>query len=216
MDCGCFWIQEQVTIRMLATPALFQLSFLPGVLVFLPLKLPMVTPASAWFWGFSRVLFTDLAQAKRIYQSNCPSLVTLEEATRPVHAGPRTFSGLNVFLRGGYMSASQPHEGSILVADDNEANRELLSSLLGQEGYHIISVADGQQALEKLSSDSIDLLVLAVVMPRKTGFDVCLAIKSKPETRLIPVLMLTSLNGANDPIPPTISSPHDLLTNPAT
>src|SRR6266852_4658816 len=152
MDCGRLWIQEQVTIRMLerhepATPALFQLSFLPGVLVFLPLKLPMVTPASAWFWGFSRVLFTDLAQAKRIYQSNCPSLVTLEEATRPVHAGPRTFSGLNVFLRGGYMSASQPHEGSILVADDNEANRELLSSLLGQEGYHIISVADGQQAL---------------------------------------------------------------------
>src|SRR5258707_11961356 len=88
MDCGRFWIQEQVTIRMLATPALFQLSFLPGVLVFLPLKLPMVTPASAWFWGFSRVLFTDLAQAKRIYQSNCPSLVILEEATGPVHAGP--------------------------------------------------------------------------------------------------------------------------------
>src|SRR5260370_22254516 len=92
------------------------------------------------------------------------------------------------------MSASQLHEGSILVADDNEANRELLSTLLGQEGYHIISVADGQQALEKLSSDSIDLVVLDVVMPRKTVFDVCLAIKSKPETRLIPVLMLTSLH----------------------
>src|SRR6266851_2265420 len=104
MDCGRFWIQEQVTIRMLerhepATPALFQLSFLPGVFVFLPLKLNG-NPASAWFWGFSRVLFTDLAQAKRIYQLNRPSLVILEEATGPVHARPRTFSGLNVFFKG--------------------------------------------------------------------------------------------------------------------
>jgi len=170
--------------------------------------------AGYWFWGFSRVLFTDLMQAKQICQLNYLSLVTVEEATTLVHAGPRTFSGLNVFLRGGYMSASQPHEGSILVADDNEANRELLSSLLGQEGYHIISVADGQQALEKLSSDSIDLVVLDVVMPRKTGFDVCLAIKSKPETRLIPVLMLTSLHGDEDRIRGIMCGADDFLTKP--
>jgi hypothetical protein len=57
MDCGRFWIQEQVTIRMLerhepATPALFQLSFLPGVFVFLPLKLPMVTRLLPGFGDF--------------------------------------------------------------------------------------------------------------------------------------------------------------------
>src|SRR5258707_13682093 len=120
-------------------------------------------------------------QAKQICQLNRLSLVTVEEAITLVYAGPRTFSGLNVFLRGGYMSASQPHEGSILVADDNEANRELLSSLLGQEGYHVISVADGQQALEQLSRDSIDLVLLDVVMPRKTGFNVCRAFKLKRE-----------------------------------
>jgi putative two-component system response regulator len=112
------------------------------------------------------------------------------------------------------MSASQPHEGSILVADDNEANRELLSSLLGQEGYHIISVADGQQALEQLSRDSVDLVVSDVVMPRKTGFDVCLAIKSKPETRLIPVLLLTSLHGDDDRIRGIMCGADDFLTKP--
>src|SRR5436853_3891909 len=70
-------------------------------------------------------------------------------------------------------------EGLILVADDNEANRELLSTLLGQEGYQVISVSDGQRALEQMNKDSIDLALLDVVMPRKSGFDVCLAIKSK-------------------------------------
>jgi hypothetical protein len=127
----------------------FLLTFLAGIFVFLPLKLPMVAATSAWFCGFSRVLFTDLVKAKQIYQSNYLRLVTVEETTTLVYTGPRTFSGLDVILRGGYMSASQLHEGSILVADDNEANRELLSSLLGQEGYHIISVADGAGAAKQ-------------------------------------------------------------------
>src|SRR3979409_829022 len=86
------------------------------------------------------------------------------------------------------MSARDAHEGIILVADANESHRAPLTTLLVAEGYQVISVADGQQALEQVGFDSIDLALLDVVMPRKTGFDVCLAIKSKPATRLIPVL----------------------------
>src|SRR6267154_3134564 len=98
------------------------------------------------------------------------------------------------------MPLRERRDGIILVADDNELNRELLSSLLGQEGYQVICVTDGAQALERVNHDSIDLALLDVVMPRKTGFDVCLAIKSKPETRLIPVVLLTSLTGDDDRI----------------
>jgi len=67
------------------------------------------------------------------------------------------------------MSAPQGHRGIILVADDNEANRELLSALLSAEGYQVISTADGQQAQAQVDSGSIDLALLDVVMPRPTG-----------------------------------------------
>src|ERR1700726_2679673 len=112
------------------------------------------------------------------------------------------------------MSAPERHKGIILVADDNELNRELLSSLLGQEGYQVICVADGEQALERVNADSIDLALLDVVMPRKTGFDTCLVIKSKPETRLIPVVLLTSLNSDSDRITGIMCGADDFLSKP--
>jgi putative two-component system response regulator len=112
------------------------------------------------------------------------------------------------------MSAPDVREGLILVADDNESNRELLSTLLSHEGYQVISVSDGQQALQQVAFDSIDLAILDVVMPRKTGFDVCLAIKSKPETRLVPVLLLTSLNSDDDRIRGIMCGADDFLCKP--
>jgi CheY-like chemotaxis protein len=92
------------------------------------------------------------------------------------------------------MSAPRSKHETILLADDNEANRELLSDLLSPEGYQIVYAADGQQALDRVASDSVDLALLDVVMPFRTGFQVCQAMKAKPETRLIPVVLLTSLN----------------------
>lgn len=112
------------------------------------------------------------------------------------------------------MLVQERHQGTILVADDNESTRELLSSLLTDEGYQVACVADGQQALERVSAGSIDVVVLDVVMPRKTGFDACLAIKSNPETRLIPVLLLTSLNSDNDRIRGIMCGADDFLSKP--
>ena len=112
------------------------------------------------------------------------------------------------------MSASQSHKGTILVADDNEANRELVSALLGAEGYQVVCVADGRQARETVDSDSIDLALLDVVMPRPTGFELCQAMKSKSETRLIPVILLTSLNSEADRIHGLMCGADDFLTKP--
>jgi putative two-component system response regulator len=112
------------------------------------------------------------------------------------------------------MHASERHEGIILVADDNEANRELLSALLSAEGYQVVCAADGQRALEQVVSGAIDLVLLDVVMPRPTGFEVCLAIKSKPETRLIPVVLLTSLNSDSDRITGIMCGADDFLNKP--
>src|SRR5258708_18906664 len=112
------------------------------------------------------------------------------------------------------MSAQQGHLGTILVADDNEANRELLSALLSPEGYKVVCAANGQEALARVHSGSIDLALLDVVMPRPTGFEVCQTMKSKPETRLIPVILLTSLNSDADRIHGIMCFADDILNKP--
>ena len=112
------------------------------------------------------------------------------------------------------MPTSETHEGIILLADDNEANRDLLSALLSAESYQVVCAADGRQALAHVDSGSIDLALLDVVMPRPTGFEVCQAMKSNPETRLIPVILLTSLNSDADRIHGIMCGADDFLNKP--
>jgi putative two-component system response regulator len=112
------------------------------------------------------------------------------------------------------MSAPQGHRGIILVADDNEANRELVFELLSAEGYQVVCAPDGQRERQAVDSGSIDLALLDVVMPSPTGFQVCQAMKSKPETRLIPVILLTSLNSDADRIHGIMCGADDFLNKP--
>ena len=112
------------------------------------------------------------------------------------------------------MSAPEKQQGIILVADDNEVNRELLSDLLSVEGYCVVCAADGQQALALVNTEPIDLALLDVVMPRPTGFELCQAMKSKPKTRLIPVVLLTSLNSESDRITGIMCGADDFLSKP--
>jgi putative two-component system response regulator len=112
------------------------------------------------------------------------------------------------------MSAPQGRQGNILVADDNEANRELVSELLTAEGYQVVCAADGQHARQAVDNGSIDIALLDVVMPRPTGFELCQAMKSKPETRLIPVILLTSLNSEADRIHGIMCGADDFLNKP--
>ena len=112
------------------------------------------------------------------------------------------------------MSAREAHHQTVLVADDNEANRDLLCAVLSAEGYQVVCAANGQQALEKMDSDSVDLALLDVVMPRPTGFEVCQAIKSNPETRLIPVVLFTGLNSDSDRIHGIMWGADEFLNEP--
>jgi putative two-component system response regulator len=104
--------------------------------------------------------------------------------------------------------------GTILVADDQAANRELMEELLTTEGFHVISVANGAEALAELSRTQIDLVLLDVMMPRLNGFEVCARIKSNPETYLIPAILVTSLGDKQDRIQGIKSGADDFLTRP--
>jgi putative two-component system response regulator len=115
---------------------------------------------------------------------------------------------------GGAMSAPPSHKGIILVADDDEGNRELLSEMLTAEGYQVVSAADGRQALARVNSDEIDLALLDVVMPLLTGFEICQKMKSNPETRLIPVILLTGLTSDSDRLHGIMCDADDYLNKP--
>src|SRR5260221_8902960 len=92
----------------------------------------------------------------------------------------------------------QPITDTILVADYQAANPELLEELLTAQGCKVITVPDGAAAVEELARTRIDLVILDVMMPRMNGLEVCEKIKNSPETYLIPVIMITSLSDKQD------------------
>jgi len=81
-------------------------------------------------------------------------------------------------------------------------------------GYRVVCAADGEQALEALAREPIDLALLDVMMPHRTGFAVCRAIKARPETRLIPVVLITGLGSAENRIQGIESGADDFLSKP--
>src|ERR1700738_627614 len=104
--------------------------------------------------------------------------------------------------------------GTILVADDQASNRELLEELLTAEGFKVASVSNGAAALEQLSIVPVDLVLLDVMMPHLTGFAVCEKIKANPDTYLIPVVLVTALSDKQDRIEGIRAGADDFLTRP--
>jgi putative two-component system response regulator len=118
---------------------------------------------------------------------------------------------------GGEVIALQTYEAksaTILVADDEEANRELLAQILEREGYQVVLAEDGEEAITLFSRHPIDLALLDVKMPRQNGFQVCRAIKKNPDTRLIPVVLITGLINTNDRIAGIECGADDYLHKP--
>ena len=83
-------------------------------------------------------------------------------------------------------------KGKILVVDDEIYIVHILDFSLGMEGYEVVTALDGEQALEKLKVEKPDLIVLDIMMPKLDGYEVCKAIKSDPETRQYPVILLSA------------------------
>ncbi|MGE8203598.1 response regulator transcription factor [Heyndrickxia sp. NPDC080065] len=99
----------------------------------------------------------------------------------------------------------------ILVADDEEQMLFLLSSFLEKEGYEVIAVTNGQEALDKFSSNSIDVVILDVMMPGLDGFTVCQSIRSISN---VPIIMLTAKSSENDRINGIKIGADDYLVKP--
>src|SRR5437899_5866466 len=108
----------------------------------------------------------------------------------------------------------QPNTGTILVADDQAANRELLEELLTAQGCRVISVPDGAAAVQELTRTQVDLVLLDVMMPHLNGFEVCEKIKNSPDTYLIPVIMITALCDKQDRVGGLKVGADDFVSRP--
>jgi len=89
-------------------------------------------------------------------------------------------------------------QSTILVVDDNQQNLELLQAYLEDLPCTITTAADGIEALKKVEADPPDVILLDVMMPNMSGFEVCKKLKTDPETRSIPIIMVTALNELGD------------------
>jgi len=86
----------------------------------------------------------------------------------------------------------------ILIADDNIQNVELLEAYLSELDCDVETAHDGQETLAKVREDPPDLILLDIMMPRISGFEVCRKLKSDPQTQQIQILMVTALNEPGD------------------
>ena len=102
----------------------------------------------------------------------------------------------------------------ILIVDDNQQNCELLDAYLADEGYQIEMVYDGQQTLDAVARQQPDLILLDIMMPRLSGYEVCHRLKSSEQTRAIPILMITALAEMSDIEKGIDAGADDFLTKP--
>ena len=107
-----------------------------------------------------------------------------------------------------------PQNTIILCVDDLQANLELLESVLVPRGYTVVSAASGKDALAMIRTQTIDLVLLDVMMPEMDGFEVCRQIKAEPELRNIPVIMITALTAKEDRIRGIEAGAEEFLSKP--
>src|SRR2546426_9168848 len=104
--------------------------------------------------------------------------------------------------------------GSILVVDDDQRNVRLMESILRGSGYRVAKAYDGEEALRLVEKGPPDLLLLDVMMPKMSGFELCQRLKGRYETRLLPIILVTALNALEDKVQALEYGADDFLSKP--
>jgi len=109
---------------------------------------------------------------------------------------------------------SQEGKPKILCVDDEKLNLKLLRSILEPEGYEFQGAESGEIALNQAAQDAFDLILLDIMMPKMSGFEVLQKLRSDEKTRLIPVVMITALREIEDRIRALEAGCDDFISKP--
>src|SRR2546428_5273881 len=101
-----------------------------------------------------------------------------------------------------------------LVFDDTDKNVKLLADLLTFKGYGVVTARGGREALERVASERPDLVLLDVMMPDLNGYEVCRKIRQDPASAILPVVMVTALDPAQERVKGLDAGADDFLTKP--
>lgn len=112
------------------------------------------------------------------------------------------------------MHQSADYRANILIVDDIPSNIDILSSILGQVGYHVMIAYSGQSALVKSKNHNLDLIMLDILMPDIDGLTVCKQLKENPQTQDIPVIFMTGLSEIKDKVAGFEVGAADYITKP--
>ena len=102
----------------------------------------------------------------------------------------------------------------ILVVDDTVRNVKLLADLLAVKGYGVVTASSGREALLQLDAEQPDLILLDVVMPEMSGYEVCRKLRENRATEMLPVIMVTALDPAEERVKGIEAGADDFLTKP--
>jgi len=106
------------------------------------------------------------------------------------------------------------HKIKILIAEDNETDRLLLSSFVKRLGHEVVLACDGQEAVELFEKEQPHIILLDALMPRMSGFDAALSIKKLADKTLVPIIFLTSLSDAESLVMGLEAGGDDFLSKP--
>lgn len=134
--------------------------------------------------------------------------------SRPRQGDPRAAAPPDSITEADLDAEMDIASATILVVDDHLQNLELLQAYLEDIGCRITSARDGVEAMAEVEAEHPDLILLDVMMPRMSGFQLCAKLKSDPHTRDIPIVMVTALSEVGDVERAVECGADDFLTKP--